>query len=901
MLTPDAFAQAAPSPQNPQQIDEVIVTGSNIRRVDAETASPIQIVSQEEIQRTGKTTIAEYLQTLTADGAGSVPKNFGTGFAMGGSGVSLRGLGAGSTLVLLNGRRIAPYGLADDGQKVFTDLSVIPLETVERVEVLKDGASAIYGSDAIAGVVNIILKRDFNGFIGKGSFASSRYSDGNVGKISLTYGFGNLEDNRYNLFFNVEGSDGERVRVSERTERGYIGSGDLRPYGFPLGTRFLAGDLRGGNASPSPTGSVRNPNTGQFESLPGCAQFSDLPQGTNGGCIWEAGRFRDLIPKEKYVNLFGRGTFALTDALEAYTELGYSRKKTDFDNTPNSVSGSWGFPGGAVNADAGPGAMMLGATHPDNPYGVAVRLRYSAWDVGPRITHNTNDFWRAVAGVKGKVGEWDVDTAYLHSETTLTNERTGYLRYSAVQAALSGTGPVTWRIGEDADLNTQAVYDFISPTIRADGKSSLDLIDVKGSRSIAQLPGGDLGIAFGAEYRHLENSLKPHTFTDVGDIIGLGFSAFDGTQNVAGVYAEVAAPIVTQLELSAAVRTDHYMGGDTATTPKFGIKYRPFEQLALRTTYARGFRAPNAAENGDGGVAAFSAARDPVRCPGGTPAPGATLSDCSLTVALIASPNANLKPEKSRSFTAGVVFQPNNAANISVDVFEIKRTNEINTETLDAAIAAGKTVRSDNLLNGVPGTGTLLAALTDYINSASTRVRGADLDARYSVPLPALGKLNFDLQWTRITSYLRTEPNGDELQFAGTHGNCDATNCAGTPKNRINFGATWDAGTFSASTVVNFIDSFDNIAVAGDTCASALADNSPGPNADCTIASFYTIDLAGRWQPTAALEVFGTISNLLDRNAPLDPLTYGAVNYNPMHYSGAVGRYYTVGMRYQFR
>jgi iron complex outermembrane receptor protein len=199
-FVPAAVAQTPPAAQGPAPLAEIVVTGSNIRRVDTETASPIQIVSQEEIQRTGKTTLAEYLQTLTADGQGAVMKTFGTGFAGGGAGISLRGLGAGSTLVLLNGRRIAPYGLADDGQKVFTDLSVIPLETVERVEVLKDGASAIYGSDAIAGVVNVILKPQFTGFIGKGSYGSSRYSDGKSGKLSLTYGFGNLEDDRYNIY-----------------------------------------------------------------------------------------------------------------------------------------------------------------------------------------------------------------------------------------------------------------------------------------------------------------------------------------------------------------------------------------------------------------------------------------------------------------------------------------------------------------------------------------------------------------------------------------------------------------------------------------------------------------------------------------------------------------------------
>jgi iron complex outermembrane receptor protein len=914
-MSPSVFAQATPADKSAAPIAEVVVTGSNIRRVDAETASPIQIVSQEEIQRTGKTTIGEYLQTLTADGAGSVPKTFGNGFSMGGSGISLRGLGAGSTLVLMNGRRIAPYGLADDGQKVYTDLSVIPLEAVERVEVLKDGASAIYGSDAIAGVVNVILKRNYTGFAAKGSFASSRYSDGNAGKISATYGFGNIDDQRYNVFFNVEASDTDEIEVKDRNDRSFLGSGDLRPYGYSLlGSQFLSGAFTNptasaaGNAASNPAGAViplnntdgTAPTAGTpYQLLPGCSQFSNLAGADpNGGCPWDLGQWRYLTPREKYVNVFGRGTFAFTDDVEGYLELGYSKKKTWFHNTPSGVSGAWGYPGGPVNANSGPGQMIIGAAHPDNPLGVDARIRYAAFDVGGRNTFNTNDFYRALAGVKAKFGEWDFDAGYLHSETKLRNERTGFLQYSHVLQALSGTGPVTWRIGDNASLNDRSVYDYISPTIHADGKSSLDLVDVKASRSIFALPGGDLGFAVGAEYRHLETSLTPQTFTDQGDIIGLGFSAYDGTQNVIGAYAELLAPVTSNLELSAAVRNDSYMNGDNSTTPKFGVKFQPWEQLALRTTYAKGFRAPNAAENGDGGLAAFANTRDPVRCPGGTPIAGATQADCSAPVAIIASPNKALKPEKSRSITAGFVFQPTSAANLSFDVFEVKREDEIGTETLAAAIAAGKTVRSDNNIAG-PNTGTLLAAQTQYINATATRVRGSDMDARYQLNFDTLGKLLFDLQWTHISSFLNI--TGDtRSQYAGTHGNCDVTNCIGTPKNRINFGATWDMGKWNVSTVVNYIDKFDNIAVAGDTCANSFADGSDAPNSSCTIASFYSVDLSGRWQVTEPLEVFGTVENLFDRLPPLDPLTYGAVNYNPLHSAGAIGRYYTIGLRYSF-
>ena len=168
-LPPAAAQEAAERP-----IARVVVTGSNIRRAEAETASSVLTVNRADIERSGKSTVSELLQTLAVDNQGSVPTSFGSGFAAGASGISLRGLGSASTLVLLNGRRMAPYGLADDGQKVFSDLNVIPTDAVERVEILKDGASAIYGSDAIAGVVNIILRRDFKGTTVRGSLGITK-------------------------------------------------------------------------------------------------------------------------------------------------------------------------------------------------------------------------------------------------------------------------------------------------------------------------------------------------------------------------------------------------------------------------------------------------------------------------------------------------------------------------------------------------------------------------------------------------------------------------------------------------------------------------------------------------------------------------------------------------------
>ena len=889
-----------------KNLDKIVVTGSSIPRADSETASPVQIITAADIERSGKQTVGEYLQTLTANGQGSIPKSFGSGFASGGSGVSLRGLGAGSTLVLLNGRRLAPHGLADDGQKVFTDLSTIPTEAVQTIEVLKDGASAIYGSDAIAGVVNIILKSNYQGFAARASYGISGSDDMANRKVSAIAGFGDIADGA-NVFFTVEVGDNDGTLVSSRSDRKWIGTSDLRPWGYSVeGSPTLGGSIQSGGTvgTSSPVVNLRR-NDGTYFSLPGCSAVSNVtPADPGGGCLWDVAPWRSLVPDEKYLTLFGRATVRINDNADFYAEVGFSEKKTRWQVQPGGVSGSWGYPGGPVNASSGPGATVLGAGHPDNPLGYAARPRYATFDVGPRVTNNKNQFQRLLFGVNGAWGEWNYDVGYLHSSTSLVGRRTGYLRYSRVREVLStNNNPVGayWRLGDDAGLNSQALYDYISPLIQAEATTSLDMLDFKANRTLWDLPGGPLALAVGAEYRKQNVELTPLTFTDIGDIIGLGYSAYKGSEKVGVLSAEVLAPISDSFELSAALRADSYQGGDTAVTPKVGLKWTPMEWLALRGTYGEGFRAPNAAESGDGGLAAFTTAPDPVRCPNGVPAPnGGTQADCNAPLAIITSPNPNLKPEESKSYTIGFVINPTQSTAITIDAWQIKRSNEINQESTAAAIRAGKVVRNDNNLPGIPNSGTLLAARANYVNSASSTMQGIDFDVRQEFDLDAMGRLAFDMQWSRINKFRRVELDGTTFDYAGTHGNCDVTNCAGTPKNRANAGVTWSKDAWSVSAIANYIGGFENTLQQGGACATTFADGTTPSPTGCRIPSFTSIDLSGKWKVMPRLELSASVQNAFDKIAPLDPTTYGGVNYNPMHYSGAVGRYFTVGVRYEF-
>ncbi|WP_413672351.1 TonB-dependent receptor [Massilia cellulosiltytica] len=929
---------ALPAPAQevaPKPVPRVEITGSNIRRSEAETASSVITVNRADIERSGKATVAELLQTLAVDNQGSVPTTFGNGFAAGASGISLRGLGAASTLVLLNGRRMAPYGLADDGQKQFTDLNVIPTDAVERVEVLKDGASAIYGSDAIAGVVNIILRRDFQGNTVRFSRGASDDWDGKRTNVAFTKGVGSLDTDRYNVLFSIEYKKFDEIWYRDRADREWIGRNDLRRWGYSAdqalgGTgAILPGTGTAGNAI---NGNVRNPadptnyyNRGNLagpgftRTFPGaaCSNFTNHPQGDpGGGCLIDASmQYNQIEPKQENLSFFLRGTLQLDPSLQLYSEFNWYTSQTDTATTPSSVSASVGFPGGPVNN----AVVQLGANHPDNPYfGTAARIRYLAADVGPRKSNIDSNFLRWLGGAKGTHYGWDWDSALLFSHNHVNNTQNGFLQRDVAFALLDPTPAniaaaaanspayaalplgTVWRIAENAPLNSPALYAALSPAIGNAANTKVAQVDFKGTREFAGIPylAGNLGLALGTEFRHEMTELRPTTGTERGNIIGLGYSAYSGARNVFALYGEGLAPLPFNVEASAALRYDHFTDVGSSWTPKFGLKWTPVRQFALRGTFARGFRAPSPAENGVGGLAAFSTAADPVRC-----ALGVTNACNPASVALITSPNPNLSPERSKSYTLGVIWDPLPRTSISVDYWKIKRKNEINQEQVDAAIAAGSVARDPGSVSGIPGDpGQITAVLTRYVNSAQSKVRGLDVDARYNHRLPdAWGNATFDVKYTHIFEWLRTEQDGTSREFAGTHGNCDVTNCTGTPADRVNMRFGWDRNNLRVSANVNYRGVLENRFFRGDPsgCAVTFANGADAPNG-CELASFTTVDLVVRWKPQQRWEVFGSVQNLFDKIAPLDPLTYGAQAYNPLDYEGARGRFYTLGARYSF-
>jgi iron complex outermembrane receptor protein len=509
-----------------------------------------------------------------------------------------------------------------------------------------------------------------------------------------------------------------------------------------------------------------------------------------------------------------------------------------------------------------------------------------------------------VVGIKGQQFGWDFDTAYLHSKSKLDLEYSNMINMKVLQAALGNPASpyFPYYIGTQASKNPASLYAAMVTNATSHSTTQLDIIDFKASRELLQLPGGAMGLAFGAEHRR-EKLDNPSLSGTVDGSINSSYVAAKGDQNVSAVFVEVAAPVIPTVELTGAVRYDKYKNF-SSTTPKVGAKWTPLKTFAVRGTYSEGFRAPGPAEAGvESQSTGNSSVRDPVRCPGGVPAAGgATAADCAISIGAVKVGNPNLSPETSKGYTLGMVWDPLANTSLSLDAFKIRRENEINPLSYVEAAALPTAIRNDNnlVVNGVaiPNTGTLLLSKAPYQNSSFTEIKGVDLDIKQRLKLGDYGRAVVGLTWTHIASWVRAEKNGTRFQYAGTHGNCDTSNCAGTPKDKLSASASWDLNTqFNVTATANYRADMQNVYFAGDKCASTFANGSSAPG-DCRLASFTTIDLSARYNVTRQLQIYGSIQNLFDKIAPLDPLTYGGMSFNPMDASGATGRFFKVGLRW---
>ncbi len=911
-----SLAAAQTPPQQQEEVTTIIVTGSRIRRVEEETAVPVQTITRADLERSGRQNIGDVLRTVGADNQGSIPTAFTNGFAAGSSAVSLRGLGVNSTLVLVNGRRMATYGLADDGARTFVDLNSIPFEAVDRVEVLKGGASAVYGSDAVGGVVNIILKDDFQGASIGGTAGISNYSDGENYRVTGSLGVGDPKSDGYNFYVTVEA---QRSAAIKQRDRKFLGGDNLSGRGFfdnRLGA-FAAGlgafpDSTPENPDPAfsavtPFGTVRVPGGGNQDriNLLPCVEVN----AANGVCLFDRIDFYEVQPKTERFNLFARGTLDFGNNLQGYTELGWFHSYTKAVGTPGSVNDTGVFnPADPANPVAPAHITTLPADHPDNPTGVDRTLSLLTTMLGGRNSEINSDVLRALVGIKGDITDgWTFDVGAGYIESRLFRNQTGFVRFPVLQDALNAG---TFRI--DPSLNSPELLAQISPTLRDRPESSVTLVDATVTGDLFDLPAGAVGVAVGAEYRKEKSNTPPVPFTDTAEIVGLGFSAFNADRDVYAAYVEANIPILESLELDAAYRYDHYSDFGHSTTPQATIKWQPIQQLALRGSYSKAFRAPGPTESGNSSSLGFT------------------------NIAIVSVGDPNVKPETAKSYTAGIVFEPFRDTNISVDYFRIDRKNEI-TPADQATIVGGlPTTGTPN--SQIPGAqpnsflfyddlGQLATILGPYVNLAKTKTDGIDFDFRQGFDLGNGGQLDIRALWTYLFKFEKTTADGTVFEYAGTQGPFALSAAGGTPRNRGSLEVTWSRDQLSLTGRVNYvsgmrmIDHHDEVLVDledgtfstttfegayfnvdpnGRVCGVYNPDGSV-PFGDCKTGEWVSLDMYGRWVFNDQFEINGSIINATNKHAPFNPYTYGAVNWNPSFtQDGAVGRFFTIGARYNF-
>jgi len=869
--------QAAPA----QKIEKIEVTGSNIKRVDAEGSAPIQVISREEIENSGKQTVTELLRTLPTNAGGGLNDITGANsFSSGASTVSLRGLGSAATLVLLNGRRIAPFGPNDPnfGQSAVVNLDALPLDVIDRIEILKDGASAIYGSEAVAGVVNIILRKDYSGAQIGGAFSMNRDSEYMVTRASTTLGFGDLARDRYNVFMNYERVERQVTKVDDVIN--YILYPTLQTNAsfqtFARNSSSFAGNYLNG---------VYNLTTGQATATAfraAAQQPANCNQGAvriNGICRWDLPSNQDIVPKSDRDNFFARGTYDFSANLSGSVEFGFNRTKTYYRGNPQ-VYGDFGQWYSSNEKKLVNLPEFLPATHPNNPFGAPVILRHRFAEVGNGDRAADSEATRMVGALKGVWGtvDWEAGVLYSKNETDIV-QYNQIRRTPLTQGILNGTynflNPGAGAI-KPADLR-------INTLDRAE--SSFTIVDLKGSKELMQLSGGPLAVAAGLEYRKEDRLANPDPAKLAGEVIGFGGAFADGDRNVTSGYAELSIPFFKNVESQLALRTDKYSDYGRSTTPKVGIKWKVVPSFAVRASYAEGFRAPSLTEISRSSVTAFTTVTDPKRCILGTEVA------CAQNIAALLENAQRLDPEKSKSYNLGFIWEPVKDMSLTVDYFDIRRRSEITLLDINLILdneGATSGVYANRVFRGpvLPGEsfGPLQAVSTFFFNSGQTNIKGYDVEARWNINLGSMGKLRNTFAMTYYDA--RTGNNDDSEPLIDTAG-------YGFPRYRGTVRTNWDYRDFVIGVQGNFNKGYSVLRDPTLTCSAAIRNSQPS----CTVHSNATADLSVQYTGIKKLTINFVAQNLFDRKPPLD------ANARPVNftYHPFASIYYTLAATYKFK
>lgn len=847
-----APAQAQDGGESETKMERIEVTGSRVKRADIEGAMPVTVIDRETIDASGDTSVADFIRNTTFNSFGSFRPQSGSS-AQSLATVSLRGIGAGRTLILIDGRRAPNSPTTGQGQ----DLNSIPLAAVERIEILTDGASAIYGSDAIGGVINVITRKDFSG-------AEMSYGLGKPTREG-----GDTEEGSF--IMGISGDRGSMIAGASYNKRDIIFQRD-RPWSAG-GQSSYSNELY--NAVPTtgnrfgfrPGTRVNNPTYGA--TVPGFAC------NTNGFFVPAPGRcaydFTFVAADEAEVNnqsLFTRGNYQFNDDWSVYMDGAVSRT-TSFGRYAPVPSSPWldgAQPFIPVGSPNHPALRFPNAGYnPDVPY--FFRHRFAA--LGDRDTSTEQNSYNVTLGFQGQVGDVSVDFGMRSSEQKYIELGRNYVVGGLAQEAISNGQYNIY----DPFGNPRSVLDQMIATVNREATSSITEFYANASMDLFEMSGGSAGVAFGLEYREEDYSDIYDTLQSSGQIVGSAGNSAGDIRDVTAAYAELLMPVTDKFEVSLAGRFDDYSDYGSDFSPKIGVRFQPMDSLTLRASFGQGFRAPSL--DVLTAAPAFSADTvvDPTTCV--TLALPAT---CGIQVNAYVLANPNLGSENSDQWSAGLVWDATDWLNITADYYSI------DIEDLIAGISSGTIISCllgaipcppgvTNLPSNIsppdPSAGLGLARGPDGdilfvqrgFSNRSLKTDGLDLNFRTKFDFGNWGGLDNQLQISNVFGY-------------ALDGARDLVDDPSTPEYRVSLQNVWTIGDFNFAWNINHI--------AGTLSYQGLLINACNGDAGCEADSDYgyarrlpswtTHDLQASWTAPWKGKLTLGVKNVLNKDPVTDPI-----------------------------
>ncbi|TDR48638.1 outer membrane receptor protein involved in Fe transport [Tahibacter aquaticus] len=825
----------------------VQVLGSLMRRGNWQTAAPISVITREQIDRSGMRSLFDLLRvqpsidvTSRAELMASQPiVNYLYGGAAGAATLGMRGLGARATLILLDGRRIAGYGLTQSGSGLVVDVNDIPLDLVERIEILRDGASAMYGADAIGGVINIVLRQSFDGRqLALNYGVSGRGDTRRVGTAATLGG----QVGAASVFLHAQSFQRDPLLGNQRDwytrDLSHKGLYDLRTlYSFPGNYAYL-----------DEKGQV------QIRPMPGCTELAD-----DGLCLLDEAKYTTLQTRQKGNSLLARLTRPAGDTAELYADLRLSR----LDQAQQAAPIGFGF--------------NLPAGFPGNPAPGPAMLFYSFNDVGP-VRENTRSRTHALnLGMRGRDDRYEWNLAFSVQGNSVDDRIDGFLNTSDLLRRINDG---SYRLGGP---NPAATIAAISPPLHRQGRTRQFALAADGSGQLAQWPSGPLQLSLGLELRHLAVLDVPDPLLRSDDRpFGERSYVQRTSNNVLASYAELQLPLSQRFSAELGMRLDHSAATGSAFSPKLGLRWRASDVWLLHATAARGHRPPSELELQQ--PMQLSELR-PLNVPQALlpcsqPSP---TNDSNCTLEIISRNNLSLRAENSRSFALGTTIAGGERWRLSLDWIQIARDNEITP--LPITYALQNPEQFPNLLR-YDDKGQLSGLNVGLVNLGRTHTRSLDGSLQWSVWDGAAGSLSAHVDVTYLERRdVRVAPGASTTAFAGYDS---------SPRLRGRAGLDWTRAAWTASANANYVGSYRNATFAGDT--ESCVDLQSRPRY-CTTPQFATVDLVLGYASPRRWNARLSIINALDHK----PVYYGAnaANYNDA-FDDPVGRYFSVDLSYRF-